>query len=201
VRVQRAGEKLVACWLERSQVGFVLPGSLVDHGVELEVDLIEAAREMDGERLSMVTTLESVDKAVGEPEVEQVGRGRVEPILGQVEVARDLVTRFDQRSGQRPWLRERPTGKERDNVDVAGGPADQPEGEQPGAADDDEFDPPAACGELLAQGREELISLYCVHDRDDSHPDTRCLTSRFGMKGIPSWERYGKSGEHRKAPR
>src|SRR5579885_2714569 len=172
------GEKLVAGRVERTQVGLVLASALIDQRVELEVDLIEAARQMDGERFAVIAALEPANEAIRKTEVEQVGRGSIEPVLGEVEVARDLVARLDQRGRQWARLREHSAGKERDDVDVAGGPACQAKGEQSGAADDDELDPLATRCELLPKCGEQLVRLRLVHDgRDDSHPASRRLSS------------------------
>ena len=85
----------------------MLARTLVDHRVELEVDLVETAREVDRERLAIVAALEAIDEAVGQAEIEQVGRGCVQPVLGEPEVARDSITGGDQLGGEWTGLDER----------------------------------------------------------------------------------------------
>lgn len=150
------GEQFIACGFERTQVGLVLPSALVDRRVELEVDLIKTAREVNRERLTVVTALEAIDEPVGQAEVEQVGRGGVQPALGEPEVAGDPITRGDQLAGERTGLDERLPREQGDDVDVARRPADQAFREQRRPTDNDEFGVGAASSQLLPQCFQQL---------------------------------------------
>ncbi|MCZ7589172.1 MAG: hypothetical protein M5U27_10035 [Gaiella sp.] len=50
--------------------------------MQLEVDLIETAREVNRERLAVVTALGAIDEPVGQAEVEQVGRAAFSQLSG-----------------------------------------------------------------------------------------------------------------------
>jgi hypothetical protein len=79
-------DELVPRRLERTEVLPVLAGALVDERVQLEVDLIEARREMDGQRLTERPRLDAIEEAGRQPEIDQVGRAGVEPVLWKPEV-------------------------------------------------------------------------------------------------------------------
>jgi len=70
----------------------VLARALVGEGVELEVDLVVAAREPDGEGRSVVTAFESRDEAVRQAEIEEACRRGVEPVFWEPEVPSDPIS-------------------------------------------------------------------------------------------------------------
>src|SRR6266508_671305 len=64
-------EKLIPSGRERLEVGVVLAGPLIDERVELEVDLVEPARQVNGERGAVTATLKSCNKPLRESEIQQ----------------------------------------------------------------------------------------------------------------------------------
>src|SRR5262249_10864486 len=73
--------------------------ALICHGIELEMDLVKATSEVDGECLSIIVSLKALDEAIRQSEVEQ-GRWRgVKPTGRQIEVACDPVSCIDERQG------------------------------------------------------------------------------------------------------
>ena len=97
-------EELVLGRRKRSQIRLVLSEALVDDGVQLEVDLIDAAREMNGQRRAVFPGFESFDEPCRKSEVEQRPRSGVQPVFGEAEVRRDAVTRLEECG--RKWVRD-----------------------------------------------------------------------------------------------
>lgn len=69
------------CGSESSKISFVLAPTLVHRRVELEVDLVESAREMNPEELSEIAPLETLLESGRQAEVEQAFRSWIEPVL------------------------------------------------------------------------------------------------------------------------
>jgi hypothetical protein len=157
--------------LKRTQVLPVLAGALVDERVQLEVDLIEAAREMDGQRLTERPRLDAIEEAGRQPEIDQVGRASVEPVLGKPEVTGHAITRRDQCLWERLRLRQHAGLSERDHVDVARWSVDEPQREQRRATDDNELVPFARSGQLLGKRGQQLIGPRGA--QDVSHLNSR----------------------------
>ena len=65
-------EELVLGRRKRSQVRLVLSEALVDDGVQLEVDLIDAAREMNGQRRAYFRASSRSTNPVRVPEVRSI---------------------------------------------------------------------------------------------------------------------------------
>lgn len=107
--------------------------------VELEVDLVEPARQVDGERRADLQRRQAPDEALGQPPTEEVPRACVEPAGIDSEVGGDRVARVGEIRGKRLRRREPPTFEQRDDVDVARRPVDEPEQREARAADDDEL--------------------------------------------------------------
>jgi hypothetical protein len=123
-------EELVRGRRERTQIRFVLSEALVDDGVQLEVDLIDAAREMNGERLAVFPGFESFDEPCRTSEVEQRPRSGVQPVFGEAEVRRDAVTRLEECG--RKWVRDlERAAANREYVDVRVGRLMMPSARRP----------------------------------------------------------------------
>jgi len=82
-------EELVRGGLQGSQVGQVLPGTLVGRRVELEVDLVEAGGEENLEPIAICAPVRTLVEALRQAEVEEGRRSGVEPALGEPEVTGD----------------------------------------------------------------------------------------------------------------
>lgn len=66
--------QLILARAEGTKILFVLAGTLIDKGIELEVDLVMAGSQVDNQGPTVVTALEALDKALGHAEIEQVAR-------------------------------------------------------------------------------------------------------------------------------
>jgi hypothetical protein len=77
------------------------PAPLVDHGEELEVNLIEAPCEMDDERRTVIARDHPGHEAIRQTPLDQFRRSAVQPVFIKVEVSRN------ERPGGHELARER----------------------------------------------------------------------------------------------
>ncbi len=78
-------EELARGRSQRPEILLVLARPLVYECVQLEMDLVEPAREVDREDVAVAPALEPIDEAGGQSEVQE--RCGVEPVRGQRDVA------------------------------------------------------------------------------------------------------------------
>ncbi len=63
-RPSGGGEKFLLRWLKFAQIRFVLSGHAIRHRIELEMNLVEAAGEVNAENRPEGSAFESTDKAL-----------------------------------------------------------------------------------------------------------------------------------------
>lgn len=155
------GEEFGGGGLKVAEVGDVTAGTLVGGGVKFEVNLVVATNKADGEGGTVGAMDEAVFDADGEAETKKgiIGRAGVEPIGGQVELGADGIGGFADGGGDRLRLEETAGFEAGEHIDIAGGGAtDEAEGQQGGAAADDEMiGRVAARGENLTEKGERTI--------------------------------------------
>src|SRR5579859_313730 len=120
---------------QRAEIGLVTPSALVNHGKELEVDLVEPAGEVDDEGSPVGPGHRPAHESLGQPPFEQIRRACVQPVLGQPEVCCDCGT------GGQEGLRQR-FGRAQfailgygEEIHVSGRTPDEAEGGQRGTTD------------------------------------------------------------------
>jgi len=100
--------------------------TLIYTGVQLEMNLIQAACDMKHER-AVSATNGPLREAVREPEPQQVGRTGVEPSLSQSERIADIANGFDECIRQRLRGRIPTILNESDHVEIVRRPRGQTE--------------------------------------------------------------------------
>ena len=126
---------------------------------------------MDGQCLTERPRLDAIEEAGRQPEIDQVGRAGVEPVLWEPVVTGDAIMRPDECSGERLRLCQHAGLSERDHVDVTRGSVDEPQREQRRATHGNQFVPFARSGQLLGKRGQQLISSRGV--QDVSHLNSR----------------------------
>lgn len=142
----------------------MLTWPLIYEGVELEVDLVVAGGQIDDEAVAVITSLETVDEALGQAEREQVSGARVQPLCGDREVAGNSVPGSAETVGQ--WISaiQIAVAAQSDDVDIPGRPLDYPQGKQTRAPDDNQLVVLPRAGQLLAEGVEKAIHGFLTVD-------------------------------------
>jgi len=120
-------QKLISRRRQETEVSHVLAArTLIYTGVQLEMNLIQAACDMKHER-AVSATNGPLREAVREPEPQQVGRTGVEPSLSQSERIADIANGFDECIRQRLRGRIPTILNESDHVEIVRRPRGQTE--------------------------------------------------------------------------
>ena len=164
------------------------PSALVNHGEELEVNLVKPAGEVDDEGRPVGPGHDPAHECLGQPPFEQVRGPRVQPVLGQSEVC------CDSRPCGQEGLRQRLSEAQfailgyREEIHVPGRAPDEAEGSQRGTTDDHDLNMTAERLQLIgsAPSSRPIVSSVIstplsVTGRDVEGLQSGCSTSLFRM--------------------
>ncbi len=132
----RCLEQLLAGWIESREVLPVLAQTLVDKGIQLEVDLVVPRREMHRQGIAEHLRLDTVEKAIGQAEIHKIRWAGIEPRVRHPEILRDLIPSFLECGRQRSALQEITVLDPRYDVNVFRASVDDLEREQSRTTDD-----------------------------------------------------------------
>jgi hypothetical protein len=110
------------------------PTSLVNHGEELEVDLINAPGEIDDQRRTILASDHPGHEAMRQTPLDQVGRSGVQPVLVEVEISRNGCSSGQERVREGPRKAKFPLDGDGREIHVPGGTTDKTERRECGAA-------------------------------------------------------------------
>jgi hypothetical protein len=114
------------------------PRTLIDSRIELEVDLIEAACQVQGQRTE-AANLGTLREPLWKPEVQKSRGTGVEPVDADAEDFADVAYRLDQRLRQAAGPNVAAILDHGDDVEVAGGACDKTQQNQAAPAHRDEL--------------------------------------------------------------
>jgi hypothetical protein len=129
--------------------------ALVNHGKELEVNLVEPAGEVDNEGRPITPGHHTAHESLRQPPLEQFRWPRVQPGVGQTEVRRDGRPRGQESLWQRFGTTQLPILGYREEIHVSGRAPDQAESGQRGSTDDHDLNMTAKRPQLISQRGEQ----------------------------------------------
>ena len=113
------------------------PTALVNHGEQLEVDLIDPPGEMDYQRLAIRTSDDPGHKPMRQTPLDQVRWPGVQPVLVEIEVSRNGGSCRQEHTRERLRKTEFSVDSDGEQIYVSSGTPDKPERCQRRAADHD----------------------------------------------------------------
>jgi hypothetical protein len=131
--------------------------SLVNHGVQLEVNLVEAASEVDDQGFPIGPGHDAAHEGLRQPPSEQIRWPCVQPVLIQAEVRSDSRSCGQERFWQRLGRAQFAVDGDRQEIHVPGRTLDETKGGQRGTPYDHDLNLTAERLQLIGQRAEQQI--------------------------------------------
>jgi len=135
----------------------VLTETLIDEGIQLEMNLIKPRRKVHRQRLAEHLRLHPVHKARRQTKINEIRRTRVQPIRRDQKVPRYLITSVDQTRGKWRPLEQRAILDPRDHIHIPRRPIHHPKRQQARAANHHELVALSLSGEALGESDKKLV--------------------------------------------
>jgi len=177
-------DKFVSAWPKRSEIRFVAPSRLINHGIKLEMNLVQSASKMNYQRLYISPSHDPWPESVWQAPPEELRRPGVQPVLVKAEVLCHSIPRHKKQLWERLGRAKLAVLGDGYNIDILGSPSDEAKRHEGRASHNDYFLTSAERSELLCQRAEDALQAL----RRDLH---RSRLANFKMLNISNMDFEG----------